>query len=825
MGDGLALDIRAAGRALLATRATSLAASLTLALAIGAVTAIFSVADSLMLRPLPVRDPQRLVTITSPMALRYGFQAGIGWSDAMWQRLRERGDAFDGAFAWLPQRLDLSRTGESQPIDALFASGDVFSTLGVPAAIGRTFGRADDVRGGGPDGAVAVLSHDFWQRRFGGNAAVVGSQLSVEGRPVTVVGVARRGFRGIDVGQPFDVALPLGVEPLIRGERSLVGSPRTMLLTVMVRLKTQQRVTEAEAALRTLQPSIIGGDAPPFLKEPFVLVSASTGISDRSRLRQVYQRPIVTLAVVSGLVLLIVSVNLASLFLARAASRRQELSIRLAIGAPRWRLVRQLFAEGLVLGAISTSAAVPFAAWASRTIVAQLPSAGVPVVLNQTLDWRVLGFTSAVMMAAVLAFVAAPALYAVRVGSLEAMQESGRVAGGRRTGALSTAAIVAQVALSIVLLAAAGMFTRTLNRLANVPLGFDPGGMLVVTVNTPRSPGPQTAVLSLSERLADAFSAVPGVTHAAASIWTPVGSGGGGLLTDARGRRADLGRGTLAFNFVTPGWFATYGTAFRSGRDFDARDGANAAPVAIVNEALDRTMRDRESGNPVIHGGPCPRDGCTVIGVVADAVYGGSLRDAPPPTMYLPLAQSGAPLPPGVPLRVSVRTSGGIAELVASLATALRRVDAGLTFSVRPVEADISAALAQERLTAMLAGFFGASALLLSAVGLYGVTSYAVRRRLSEIGIRLALGAQPLRVVRTMLGRIAWSVLAGSIAGLAAASWLSRFVAPLLYGLEPRDPATLAAATVTLVAVAAIASLIPAWRAARVDPARLLRQN
>jgi putative ABC transport system permease protein len=596
-------------------------------------------------------------------------------------------------------------------------------------------------------------------------------------------------------------------------------------LTVLMRLKPRQTLSEAAAALRTLQPQIVGADAPPFLKEPFLLVPASTGITDRSRLRQVYERPLVTLAVVSGLVLLIVCVNLANLFLARAASRRQEISVRLAIGAPRWRLARQLFVEGLVLGAISTAAAVPFAVWASRMLVAQLPSVGAPVVLDLPLDWRVLVFTSAVTMAAVLVCVAAPALYAARVGSLQAMQEAGRVAGGRRTGALSTTAIVTQVALSIVLLAAAGMFVRTLNRLANVPLGFDPKGLLVVTVSVPRSPRAPAAAIPLSERVADAIRALPGVTRAAASIWTPIGSGGGGLLTDARGRRADL-RPPLAFNFVTPGWFATYGTVLRSGRDFDGRDGANAARVAVVNETLDRALlRDRDSGGGMIHDGPCQRDGCTVIGVVADAVYGGSLRDAPPPTVYLPLAQAGDLLPPGAPLRVSVRTAGGLSALTPALGPAIRGVDRALAFTFKPIETDISAALAQERLMAMLAGFFGAIALLLSAVGLYGVTSYVVGRRLGEIGIRLALGAQPLRVLRTLLGRIVVFVAVGSIAGLATAWWLSRFVAPLLYGLEPRDPATLAAATITLASVAAMAALIPAWRAARVDPARLLRQH
>ena len=281
----------------------------------------------------------------------------------------------------------------------------------------------------------------------------------------------------------------------------------------------------------------------------------------------------------------------------------------------------------------------------------------------------------------------------------------------------------------------------------------------------------------------------------------------------------------VAFNFVTPGWFATYGTPIHSGRDFDARDGANAPRVALVNETLYRSLpRDRTGAGDTIDAGPCGR-GCTVIGVVADAVYGRSLRDGPPPTIYVPLAQSAGRAPPDASFRVSVRAAGDLARLVPSLTAALRSVDAGLTFTFRPLEVDINAALAQERLVATLAAFFGAVALLLSAVGLYGVTSYTISRRRGEIGIRLALGALPAAVVRVMLRRIALFTLAGTVVGLFAALWLSRFVAPLLYGLEPRDPVTLIASTVTLALVAALAGWIPARRATRIDPAQVLRDN
>jgi predicted permease len=822
MTHGLVGDLRLAVRSLRATPAVTIAAVLTFTLGIGATTAMFSVANALVLRPLPVSHPERLVTITSDTALRFGFQAGAGWNYPMWDAFQQRAGGFDGAFAWVLQRLDLSDGGEMQPATVLVASSGFFSTLGVSAARGRTFTAADDARGGGPDGAVAVISDALWRRRFQARADIVGSRLKVDGVPVTIVGVAPAWFRGVDVGQPFDVALPFGTEPLVRGRRSLISNPGALLLTVMVRLKPGQTVAQATAAMRAMQPEIVGAQAPPFLREPFIVVGASTGISDRSRLRQQYLYPLVVLSIVSAAVLLIVCLNIANLLLSRASARRSEVSVRLALGVTRWRLARQYLVEALTLGVVGTAAGLLIAVWGSRLMLARLTFQSGQISLDLSLDWRVFAFTVGLAGIAVVLFGTVPALYAVRVPPMAAMRDIGR-GGSKRAGAMSNGLVVAQIAVSIVLLSATGLFVRTLNRLNDLPLGFQPKGVLVASVTMPSSLQDPNAVSQLRQRMLDAVAAVPGVAHVAGSTWAPVGTGGGGLLTDARGRRAE-GMRQAAFNLVTPGWFAVYGTPLHAGRDFADSDREGAPRAAIVNDAFRRAAADGAPLGSVTQASPCGRDGCTIVGVVADTVYGSSLRDPPPPIVFMPMGQSRGVGPPNAPFRISIRAAQDADGVTRSVSAALRGVDPALTFTFRRLEEDVDALAGRERLVATLATFFGAIALLLSGIGLYGVSAYAATRRRAEIGIRLALGGQPQAVLRAMLARIALFVTIGTVLGVLAALWLSRFASPLLYGLEPRDPVTLFVAATTLAIVAAVAAWIPSARAVRIDPAQVLRE-
>jgi putative ABC transport system permease protein len=819
--------MRDALRSLRAAPLLSAVAGLSLALGIGANTAIFSILNSLLLRALPVRDPQALVL------LRIGEQQ-TSWTNPLWEQIRAHAGVFDGAFAWGTTRFDLASSGPSDFVRGIFASGGFFDVLGVPAVVGRTFGPGDDRRGGGPGGPVAVISDEFWRRHFGGARDVVGRTLTLDRVPFTIVGVTGRGFLGPDVGRGFDVAVPIGTEPLIRGSDTALDQRSYWWLSVMARRKPGQTLAQAEAALRGLQPQIRAATMPTdwrpdeikyYLSDAFGLDPASTG---PSYLRDRYQRPLEAMMVVVGLVLLIACANIANLLLARATARRRELSIRLALGASRLRLARQLLAESLLLSGLGAAAGLVLARWGSALLVQQLSTRTSTVVLDLALDWRVLGFTAAAAVGTAVLFGTAPALRAARVEPGEALKEQGRgVVGGGRLW-LGQTLIVLQVALSLVLVVAAGLFVHTFSTLVTRDLGFDPNPVLVVNVDALRTRTQPADRADLYERVRRTVEGLPGVASAAASVVTPVsGSTWMFTVTVPDGLPVPAGSSTTTYvNQITPDWFSTYGTPIVAGRDFDARDRAGAPAVAIVNQTFVRTRIG--TGNPI--GRRIERPGSPssqpppleIVGVVADAVYR-SLRDPAPPTMYVPIAQVKEP---SSAASLSVRAAGGSpAQLTRSITAAIAGVDPDLTLTFRTLTDMVGASLVQERVVALLSGFFGALALLLAGLGLYGVTAYTVSRRRTEMGIRLALGAQPRRVLRLVLRRVALLVAAGVAAGALVSVWAGRFVSTLLYGLTPRDPATLIGAALVLLLVGAAAGWAPARRAARTDPASVLREG
>jgi putative ABC transport system permease protein len=818
-------DLRLAIRTLSATPIVSVVAILSLALGIGANTAIFSVVDTLLLRSLPVKDPEQLVQLEEASA-----DGQRNWTYPIWDQIDQRPQLFDRAFAWSNTRFNLAAGGETEFVDGIWASAGMFDTLGVPPVLGRTFNHADDRRGGGPDGPVAVISYDFWQRRFGGATDAIGGTLNVERVPVTVIGVTPPGFFGPDVGRTFDIVLPLGVEPLVRGRETWLDGRSTWWLSVIARLKPNQSREAAIQALQNAQPQIREATHPgwaDYLKDPLTLVPAANG---DSALRRRYHRAATILMGIVGLVLLIAASNIANLLLARATARRHELSVRLALGASRGQLIRLLLTESVVLATIGAGLGILLARSTGQVLVAQMSTPNSRVFLDLSLDWRVLGFAIAATAVSVLLFGTAPALRGADVRPMEAIKEHGRSASSHGHARMSSTLVIAQVALSVILVAAAGLFVRTFATLANLPLGFQPAQVLVVTVNAQRTQVAPSDRLALFERARHAVASVPGVGGASLSIVTPVTGQGWNGTVEVSDVPPLPGRQSMTFkNAVTPDWFRTLGTPLIVGRHFTDSDGTGAPRVAIVNQTFVRkfmngaspighTVRDR--GVPGLANNDVPKE---IVGVVADAVYR-NLREPIPATLYVPMAQlSESFAVPAISLSVRSTNAGSPALLSHSVATAIADVNSALAVTFLPMTSLVNASLTQERVIATLSGFFGGLALLLAGLGLYGVTAYAVSRRRSEIGIRMALGAPPSGVVRLVFARVARLVGAGVIAGILVSLWLSRFVESLLFGMTSRDPMTLAAAALVLTIVGAVAGWIPARRASRIDPGRVLR--
>jgi putative ABC transport system permease protein len=834
---GVGQDLRQAVRAMWATPVVSVAAVLSLALGIGANTAIFSLVDSLLFRKLPVAEPERLVTVTSEFALGRGFSAGAGWNYPMWQRLEARSDLFGGAFAWASRELTLERPGVPAAVNAMYASGGFFSTLGIAALRGRMFTGADDVLGGGPQGPVAVISYGLWQRRFGGSEAAVGTAITIEGVEFTVAGVAPRDFIGLEVGQAVDVILPLRTEPLIRGSRTTLLQPRAYLLLVMLRLKPSQDLRSAISTLRGLEPEIVPANAPQFIR-PFALAPAAEGTSNGGGLRQRFQRPLVIILVVSALVLVIACLNIANLLLARAVARQHEFGLRVAVGATRPRLARQLLIESFVLAAAGAIAGLAFAIWGSRMLVAQLSTTINRVVLALSLEWHVLAFTTVTTAIVALIFGLVPAGYALRTNPMDTLR-SGRDASRGSSARAAGAVVIVQVALSLMLVLVAALLIGTFVRLATVPVGFDTERVLVVRLDTLRT-GLDSARRPLYiEQALDDIRGLPGVEGAAASMWTPLSGGGPMFSVAVAGAPPDAER-TVVGNFVTPGWFAAYGTALRMGRDFHRGDTEASAPVVIVNEAFVRrfNLEGRAVGTTIVSAAPRGTRQRTIVGVVGNAVFRSgrmipavaslALREEIPPMIYLPLAQSVGMEPPDATVTaLSLRSASGrsAASLVPDVAARLAAIDPRLTFTFRPLSDYVDAAIAQERTIALLATFFGALGLLLAGVGIYGVVAYSVSLRRREIGVRLALGAAPPEVVGLVFRRVTFLIGTGIAGGALAARWGTRALDTLVYGVDPRDPVTLLAAAAALGLVGVLAGAVPALSASRTDPAIVLRSE
>jgi predicted permease len=834
-------DLRLACRSLVTTPIVSAVAILSITVGIGANTAIFSLVNALLLRPLPVSAPERLVTMSTASSRgRWTF------SYAVWDEIRQRAQLFDGAAAWSADQFNLASGGEAHFVNGIWASGSFFSTLGVAASRGRTFTNADDTRGGGPDGPVTVISYGFCQRHFGGTADAIGRTLTLDNVPFRVIGVTPPAFFGAEVGQTFDVIVPIGTEPLLHARQSWLDQRGNGWLTIMARLKHDQTVEDATARLRATQRQIWEATIPRgrraelrdrYLDESFVVLPAATG---ESNLRRAYEQPIKAIFVLVALVLLIACANVANLMLARGTARRHEMSVRLAMGASRWHLVRQLLAESLLVAGLGGALGLLLAAWGTRLVVGQIPSPrqswsellSRSVFLELAIDWRVLAFTATLAVVATVLFGLVPAFSSSNVVPMDALKEYGRGTVGDGRFGLTSALVVVQVTLSVTLVVAAGLFGRSFTSLVTRHPGFERDPVLLVNLDAERTNVAPAQRAALFGRIRDSVHALPGVTNAAVSMVTPISGNGLILGADVAGGTSLPNNGVAAFsnaftNVISPGWFGTYGVPILVGRDFTDADRVGAPAVAVVNQTL---ARQSLNGADVLGrtitlttGGPVVS--MQIVGVVGDILYS-SLREAAPPIVYTPLAQFYMPPALLTSMALSVRAKTGLpAALTKSIATAVGSVNSQLPLTFRPFADQLNASLAQDRFLALLSTFFGALALLLAALGLYGVTAYAVSRRRMEIGIRMALGAAPGGIIRLVVSRVAALVGCGVLAGVGLSLWASTFVASLLYGLEPRDPATLTAAATVLAAVGILAGGLPAWRASRIDPAVVLRDH
>jgi putative ABC transport system permease protein len=812
-------DLRSAVRSLRATPLVTGVAVLSLALGIGASIVIFSLTNSLLLRKLPVRDPSALVLVTD--ATVPGVRA---YAPGVWESFRQFVDVFDGTLAWSPTEFNLVPRGEAQIASGAWVSGSYFETLGLSPLLGRVLSDSDDRRNGGVDGPVAVISYAFWQRQYGAAPDVIGRPLMLNGVSFTVVGVTPPRFSGLDVGRRADVIVPFGAATLMPGTENLQ-------VTIMARRRADQTIEAATVALRRLQPQIREASLPQgsrwrqqdldaYLRDGFVLLPGATG---NSRLRIRYERPLSLLMAVVALVLLIASANITNLLLARATDRRWELQVRAALGASRWRLIRGLLAESLVIASVGAALGVGLASSGSSLVLRQFSTRINPIYLDVSIDSTVALFAIALTGLVTLLAGIVPAIRSTQLVHSTLLRTTAPSEGARFFGP-SAALIVLQVALSVVLVVGAGLFLRTFTSLMSVPLGFEPERVLMAAINAADARVPPSQRLLMFQRVRDAVRSVPGVADAAFSFLTPVS--GPILLRPIEGKAISERERMSSVNLVSPGWFRTLGTRIVAGREFVDADRAGTSPVVVVNEAFVRKFLSSSNplGQVVRMGIVGPNPGAAeVVGVAEDAVYS-SLRQPAPPTVYFPLAQLQSVPPASLTLTVRSEAAPPL-QMTRSVAAAIGTIDPEAALAFRPLTEQINASLTQERILALLSGFFGGFAVLLAGLGLFGVTAYSVSRRRREIGIRMALGAAPASVIRLIVGRVCFVIAAGVAMGAAASMWTTQLTASLLFGVEPRDPVTLALAIATLSGTGLLAALPPAWDASRVDPSVALRSD
>jgi predicted permease len=827
--DEMFQDLRFGLRMLLKHKGFTAISALTLALGIGANTAIFSVVDALLLKNLPVRDPEQLVMFSYPG----GEVKGFSFPYSIFEQFRDQSQAFSGMFAITECERSNIRVANGGPDPGSariqLVSGAYFSVLGVGAALGRTLTPEDDRAPGGHP--VIVISSGYWRRRFANSPEVVGQTLTINRTAYTIIGVASPGFTGEKTGHPADLWIPIAMQSQVIAEHPglLNGRPIAGGVRVIARLKpgvsAQQALPQTEALFRQIRLAQVGPNPPRDVLEDIAKTRLELQPEKRGYAleRAYFSRPLLILTIIVGVVLLIACANVATLLLARASARQKEIATRMALGAGRARIFRQLLTESMMLALLGASLGLVLAYWVTAGLLKTVASGVTPLYLEAPLDMRIFGFTALVCLTSGILFGLAPALRATRVPLVASLKDGvSSNASSRRIG-LSGALVVLQVALSLLLLVGAGLFVITLRNLKAIDLGYDRESVLLVRTAPGQSGRIGATLTNLYDTVEQRLSRLPGVLSVSVStrgLLSNIDDGSPIIVEGYTPRPND--EYFIAWNLVGPKFFSTVGMRLLAGREFEPQDNETSSRVAIINESFARHYFGRQNpiGKRLDTRG---RGAAEVIGVVRDAKYN-NLRERDVKMIYRPWRQDPAHLMQES--YIVARTLADPAAVAASLRQALREIDPTLPIiSIDSVERQLERALTQERLIALLSSLFGLLALLLTATGLYGILAYSVARREKEIGIRLALGAAPANVLGMVLRENLRLALIGVAIGVPLTLGATRLVAGLLFGVRTTDPMTLALAVLGLLTITLIASYFPARRAAKVDPMEALRHE
>ena len=832
-------DVRYAIRTLTRTPAFSFVVILTLGLGIGANTAIFSLMDQVLLRLLPVKNPRELVQLDGPGTFRGRTTNDRTFSYPMYADLRDRNDVFTGLVARFGTAATLTSRNQAERVDIELVSGNTFDVLGASAVIGRTLTPDDDRTPGAHP--VAVLSHSYWDRRFGRSPAVLNQVVTVNSTPFTIVGVAPRGFAGVAATQTPDLFIPLMMKAEITPTWNDLDNRASRWLNIVGRLKPGMTADVAKARLDVVYQQIneyelktvpMFVESTPVFHERFrakklLLHPASQGLSD---LRSSVETPLFVLMAMVGLVLLIACANVANLLLSRASARQKEIAVRLALGAGRRRLIRQTLTESLVLAIAGGVVGIVLSIWVGDLLIGVMPFESFTRSLSTEPDLRVGLFTAGLALLTALIFGVIPALQASRPELNRTLrEEAGNLSGGTRHARFRKGLVVAQVALSMLLVAGAGLFARSLYNLKTLDIGLESENLITFRVDPSLNGYDQTRIKQFYDRILEDVRRIPGVMSASIAQVAALTGSAASRTIQVQGYTPKQDENMNPWtNEIAPDYFRTMGMPLLMGREFTDRDVAGAPLVAIVNETFARYFFGGENpvGRRIGYRNMNDPGAIEIVGVVKDSFYadmrqGTTTENEVPRFVYTPFQQSQELNEMTVYVRAAGATVGTLQE---QLRQTVRRADAAMpVFEMQTMDQTVDEALFNERMLALLSASFGLLATILAAIGLYGVMSYTVSRRTREIGIRIALGAERLAVLWLVLREVAFLTVIGIAVGVPGALGLSRYVRSQLYGIEPSDPMTLTIAAVTLGLVGLFAGYIPARRAAGVQPVLALR--